>query len=119
MSHPLLSSYALSQRILNTSETRAEPKTSFIQGVILDGDSLNGAQPPDLESFRNLLTNGAIESGLADYSVLNQLFEGRTQLPEGAYDLQELSPQYLAKLKAKTVQGNITVDKFKKLHGYK
>ncbi|KAI1522055.1 Amidoligase-2 domain containing protein [Pyrenophora tritici-repentis] len=75
--------------------------------------------PPTLEGFRGLLINGAIQSGVADYSALNQLFEGKAQLPPGAYNLEELSPQDLANLKAKAAQSNITVEKFKKLYGYR
>ena len=48
-----------------------------------------------------------------------QLFEGKAQLPPGAYNLEELSPQDLANLKAKATQSNITVEKFKKLYGYR
>ncbi|CAN9355116.1 unnamed protein product [Alternaria alternata] len=90
---------------------------SFIQGAILYADNLNGTQPPTLEGFRSLLINGAIQSGVADYSALNQLFEGKTQLPAGAYNLEGLSSQDLAKLKVKAAQSNITVEKFKKLYG--
>ncbi|RYO17544.1 hypothetical protein AA0111_g11040 [Alternaria arborescens] len=92
---------------------------SFIQGAILYADNLNGTQPPTLEGFRSLLINGAIQSGVADYSALNQLFEGKTQLPAGAYNLEGLSSQDLAKLKVKAAQSNITVEKFKKLYGYR
>ncbi|KAL6707611.1 hypothetical protein ACN47E_003961 [Coniothyrium glycines] len=92
---------------------------SFIQGAVLYGDSLNATQPPSLESFRGFLINGAIQSGVADYSALNQLFEGKTQLPPGVYNLAELSPQDLTTLKAKATQSNITIEKFKKLYGYK
>ncbi|EMD85886.1 hypothetical protein COCC4DRAFT_155019 [Bipolaris maydis ATCC 48331] len=92
---------------------------SFIQGAVLFGDGLNGNQPPTLEGFRGFLINGAIQSGVTDYSALNQLFEGKAQLPPGAYNLEELSPQDLANLKAKATQSNITVEKFKKLYGYR
>jgi hypothetical protein len=92
---------------------------SFIQGAVLYADSLNGTQPPTLEGFRGFLINGAIQSGVADYSALNQLFGGKTQLPPGAYNLEQLSSQDLANLKAKAAQSNITLEKFKKLYGYK
>lgn len=92
---------------------------SFIQGAVLFGDSLDRTQPPTLEGFKGLLINGAIQSGVADYGALDQLFKGKTQLPPGAYDLAKFSPQDLVNLKAKAAQSNITVEKFKKLYGYK
>jgi hypothetical protein len=85
----------------------------------LFGDGLNGNQPPTLENFRALLINGAIQSGVEDYTALNQLFAGKTQLPPGAYNLAALTPQDLDHLSAKAAQINITAEKFKKLYGYK
>jgi hypothetical protein len=92
---------------------------SFIQAAILYADSLDQTQAPTLDMFRAFLINGAIQSGLADYSALDQLFEGRTQLPPGVYNLQELSPQDIAKFRVKAAESNITLAKFKKLFGYK
>jgi hypothetical protein len=92
---------------------------SFIQGAVLFGDGLDGIQPSTLQSLRSLLINGAIQSGVADYSALNQLFESKAQLPPGAYNLNELSQQDLVNLKAKAAECNITVEKFKKLYGYR
>jgi hypothetical protein len=81
---------------------------SFIQGAVLYGDGLVGTQKPTLESFRGFLINGAIQYGVTDYSDLNQLFEGKTQLPQGAYNLADFSGQDLANLKTKATQSNIT-----------
>ncbi|ORX92743.1 putative amidoligase enzyme-domain-containing protein [Clohesyomyces aquaticus] len=92
---------------------------SFIQGAVQYGNNLDSAKPPTLELFKSVILNGAYIAGIADLSLLERLFEGRTQLAPGAYDLRNVAQGDLEKMKTKATEMSITLAKFKKLYGYK
>jgi hypothetical protein len=92
---------------------------SLVQAAIMSTHTLNSARLPVLEDFKAFLLNGTVQSGVTDNSMLDQLFHGKTQLPPGEYNLQQLTQQELDNLGNKAAELNITLEKFKKLYGYK
>jgi hypothetical protein len=92
---------------------------SFVQAAITSAHTLNSTRLAVLEDFRTFLLNGAVQSGVNDYSVLDRLFYGKTQLPPGVYDLQHFTQQDMINFGTKATELNITLEKFKKLYGYK
>ena len=92
---------------------------SFIQGAIQYADNLNSTKTPNLELLKSVVINGASVSGVSDRSLLHNLFNGKTQLAPGAYDLKSTTQDDLEKMRRKATEMNITLAKFKKLFGYK
>lgn len=92
---------------------------SFIQAAMHYAQTLNPASPPGLDYFKRFLKAGTQLCGIGDPHVWDGFFHGKSQLPLGAYDLKGLMMADLDKLAAKAKEGNLTVEKFKKLHGYK
>ncbi|KAF2112239.1 putative amidoligase enzyme-domain-containing protein [Lophiotrema nucula] len=92
---------------------------AFVQGALKWGDNLKATTPPSLDLFKSVLLGGLLACGVEDMSSLSNLFVGKTQLPAGAYDLQSLSPQELDQMRRKALEKNVTLEKFKKLFGYK
>lgn len=92
---------------------------SFIQGAIQYANNLDSTKVPTLELLKNVVINGASVSGVSDRSLLHNLFNGKTQLAPGAYDLKSTTQDDLEKMRRKATEMNITLAKFKKLFGYK
>lgn len=92
---------------------------SFIHGAIQYAGRLDSTKPPTLELFKSVILNGAAISGVSDRSLLQWLFEGKTQLAPGAYNIMALTQQDFEMMRRKAAEANITIEKFKKLYGYK
>lgn len=92
---------------------------SFVQAAITSAHTLDSARLPVLEDFKTFLLNGAVQSGVTDRSMLDRLFDGKTQLPPGRENLFELTQQELDNLGTKAGELNITLENFKELYGYK
>lgn len=92
---------------------------SFLQAAVLWGDSLDPQQTPNLEMLRTYVLNGARRSSIENLNYLENIFQGKVDLPFGPYDLTNITEDDLNKFIKKADELNITVEKFKMLFGYK
>lgn len=92
---------------------------AFVQGAVQHCDKLNPQEAPTLDLLKRLLIGGATASGMKETTLLQNLFAGKKQLAPGAFDLKDASATDLKVMAHKAQEANITLEKFKKLYGYK
>lgn len=81
---------------------------------------LDPSKPAELNDLLQFVVEGAQLSHVKDLSPVRNLFSGVSALPEGPLqDLKAIAPGDLEKLKAKAKERDITMEKYKKLFGYK
>ena len=91
----------------------------FVQGGNLYADTLDATRPPTMDQLKSLVLNGAQQSDVSDLGELFQIFDGKTLLPNGAFDLKNDTQGTLSAMLAKANQTNISIAKFKSLYGFK
>ncbi|KAF2998837.1 hypothetical protein E8E13_002724 [Curvularia kusanoi] len=77
---------------------------SFIQGALMSGHTLDGTKTATLDDLRKFLINGAIQSGVKDHSMLSQLFDSKSKLPSGEFEVRQLTPYDLSKIHSEYTQ---------------
>ena len=82
-------------------------------------DKLNPATPATLQLLLALVLQGAKDSGLHNTQDIQELFAGKQDLPQGAYDMKLSSPETLASMMQKANECNITLEKFKAIYSFK
>jgi hypothetical protein len=81
---------------------------------------LDSSKPGKLDDLLQFVVEGARLSHISDSSPVRNLFNGVSALPESPrQDLKAITPGDLEKLKLKAKERDITLEKYKKLFGYK
>lgn len=80
-------------------------------------------EPASLAELKNFLQSGAVAANVTkeNWLLIEKLFHGKTLLPAGkyAYDVMDTSEKDLELMMKKATDKDITLEKFKKLYGYK
>lgn len=96
---------------------------SFLAAAVLAADKLAPEkEPASLDELKSFVKLGAKAAGISQgqWALVENLFAGKALLPPGtyAYDIMDTSEKDLSVM-MKAKEKNITLEKFKKLYGYK
>lgn len=97
---------------------------SFLAAAVATADKLVPEKEPlSLDELKRFVQVGATAAGTSQRqrALVEKLFAGKTLLPPSkyAYDIMDPSEKDLAVMIMKAKEKNITLEKFKKLYGYK
>ncbi|KAI3396843.1 hypothetical protein diail_11615 [Diaporthe ilicicola] len=97
---------------------------SFLTAAVSAADKISPENgPTSLDELKEFIKIGAklIGASRGHWALVEKLFAGHTLLPAGryAYDIMDTSEKDLQVMLMKAKEKNISLEKFKKLYGYK